>query len=30
MTGDVFVPHDELERQNCRALEDYLNSMFFC
>lgn len=26
----IFEPRDELEKQNCRALEQYLNSMFFC
>ncbi len=30
MENTIFVPHNEMERANCRALEEYLNSMFFC
>lgn len=29
MEYEIFQPHNELERQNCSALEQYLNSMFF-
>lgn len=30
MENTIFVPHNALERENCRALEEYLTSMFFC
>lgn len=30
MESTIFVPHDELERENCKALAEYLGSMFFC
>lgn len=30
MELEVFIPHDAKEEENCRALERYLNSMFFC
>lgn len=30
MENTIFVPHNELELENCRALADYLNSMFYC
>lgn len=30
MELEIFVPHNEAERCNCQALEDYLSSMFFC
>lgn len=26
----IFVPHNETERENCRALAEYLNSIFYC
>lgn len=30
MENTIFVPHSELELENCRALADYLNNMFYC
>lgn len=30
MEAEIFVPHNEKEQENCKALEQYLNSMFFC
>ena len=30
MEQEIFVPHNQQEKANCKALEDYLNSMFFC
>lgn len=30
MEQEIFIPHDEKEKENCQALERYLNSMFFC
>lgn len=30
MENTIFVPHNEQEYENCRALAEYLNSMFFC
>lgn len=30
MDVEIFIPHDEKEQANCSALEQYLNSMFFC
>jgi len=29
MEQQIFIPHDEQEVANCKALERYLNSMFF-
>jgi hypothetical protein len=30
MDLEIFVPHNEVERSNCSALEEYLSNMFFC
>jgi len=30
MKSEIFVPHSKYEQENCEALEDYLNNMFFC
>ena len=30
MEQEIFIPHDEKEIANCKELEKYLNSMFFC
>lgn len=30
MEREIFVPHTELERRNCAALAEYLNSMYYC
>ncbi len=30
MEREIFVPHTERERQNCEALAEYLNSIFYC
>ena len=30
MTFEIFIPHNTNEQENCTALEDYLNNMFFC
>lgn len=30
MEQEIFIPHDEKEAENCKALAHYLNSMFFC
>ena len=30
MEQEIFVPHNELERQNIAALAEYLNSIFYC
>lgn len=30
MELEVFIPHNDYEKENCKALEQYLNSMFFC
>jgi hypothetical protein len=30
MELEIFIPHDEIEKENCQKLEQYLNSMFFC
>ena len=30
MELEIFIPHDEKEKENCKKLEQYLNSMFFC
>lgn len=27
---DIFVPHDEQERNNIVALAEYLNSIYYC
>ena len=29
MESEIFVPHNEHELQNCRALEEYLNSIYY-
>jgi|MDTD01.1.fsa_nt_gb hypothetical protein len=29
MDHEIFVPHDDQERRNVRALEEYLNSIFY-
>jgi len=26
---EIFVPHSEFERQNCQALAEYLNSIYY-
>lgn len=26
---EIFVPHSEMERQNCQELADYLNNIYF-
>lgn len=30
MELEIFVPRTELERRNCEAIKDYLNSIFYC
>lgn len=30
METAIFEPKTEFEKENCYALEQYLNSMFFC
>jgi len=30
MTQEIFVPHNQRERENVMALAEYLNSMFYC
>jgi len=30
MENEIFVPHNDKEVENCKALELYLSSMFFC
>lgn len=30
MEFEIFIPHDEKEKENCNELAQYLNSMFFC
>lgn len=30
MELEIFIPHNKNERDNCEALQMYLNSMFFC
>ena len=30
MAFEVFIPHNTTEQENCIALENYLNNMFFC
>lgn len=29
MEMEIFVPHSEFEQQNCQALADYLNSIYY-
>lgn len=29
MEMEIFVPHSEMERQNCEALADYLNNIYY-
>ena len=29
MEQQIFIPHDDKEKANCKALERYLNNMFF-
>lgn len=29
MEMEIFVPHSEVERQNCKALAEYLSSMYY-
>lgn len=30
MRDEIFVPHNRTERENCMALAEYLNSIFYC
>lgn len=30
MDVEIFVPHTAFERQNCEALKNYLNSIYYC
>lgn len=30
MDSEIFVPRTELERRNCAALAEYLNSIYYC
>lgn len=29
MNDEIFVPHNDIEAQNCRALAEYLNSIYY-
>lgn len=30
MQDEIFVPHNRIERENCLALAEYLESIFYC